>query len=105
MRGEHALPCAPRDLTAAALPPAREDVEHVLRILRQCDLPFRLEDEVEAGPDIGNDRRAAGSRLEQPDAWAVADARHVAARQIQGKAAAAVEASMPTRRDVLHARH
>ena len=57
------------------------------------------------GHEFGDDRCAAGGRLEQAHAGAVAGAPHVGASQVQCPIQAGIEAGMPVGRQVLDAVH
>src|SRR3546814_1476812 len=57
--------------------------DHLLRIPGEDDFAIGLQQFVESRPDVGDERRAAGRRLEQPDGGGPASLDHVGARDDQ----------------------
>ncbi len=82
--GQNPGPGGGRQGDAPAFAPADESVEHILGIAREHDLPVGLEQRVETVPDVGNDGRAAGGRLEETHAGAEARLDHVGAGRSNG---------------------
>src|SRR5690606_14314566 len=99
--GEDPGPRALADPPPGALGGAADDRRALLGAARDHDLLAGLEDRLEPGPRIADDRNAAGRGFEEPHGGAPAGPHHRRARHVERPALRVVEAAMLARRKML----
>src|SRR5690606_21311386 len=105
VRREHARPRGPRDTLRLIRSDFAQQTHDVLGGARDHELLVRLEHVFDAGPSIGDDRRAAGSSLEQADARILPRRTHIRPRDVQGPSLTTVELGVRVRRKWVLAAH